>query len=161
MTEVNPESASADPIGDGEESSELPRPAPLKLVQAQRIDEGTSNAQQNGPVTPRRGFEKNTGTSTQNAGSFEEFVNKMNARELPELLEAAAAYSAFVEGAADGFSRTQLMSRVRNVANEDFKREHGLRCFEDLLDAGRFVKVGVGRFRVADDTRFNPKRAAS
>ena len=85
----------------------------------------------------------------------------MNAHELPELLEAAAAYTAFVEGVADGFSRTQLLSRVRSVAAEDFNREHGLRCFEDLLEAGRFVKVGVGRYRVADDTRFNPKRAAS
>lgn len=134
--------------------TERPRPAPLKLVASQRVDTGQNAAQ---PIIPRR---VKADTSGENTGSFAAFAQQMGARELPDLLEAAAAYTSFVEG-ADEFSRPQIMRRARAVTDAQFNREDGLRSFAELLRSGRFTKVRNGRFQVADDSRFNPDRQAS
>ena len=160
LTETKPEAAPRPrPAVRGETRTQRPRPTPLKLVPSQRVDT-SDTAKREGPVVPRRISSQRAGTSENTARSFEEFADKMGARELPDLLEAAAAYASFVEG-ADEFSRPQILRRVRSVANEGFKREEGLRTFADLLSSGRFTEVRNGRFQVADDSRFNPERAAS
>jgi hypothetical protein len=110
-------------------------------------------------VVPRRVAARKEDAQAQAAGSFAEFAKNMDATKLPDLLEAAAAYIAFVEG-ADEFSRPQLLRRVRSVSSGEFNREDGLRSFADLLREGRFTKVRNGRFQVADDSRYNPERRA-
>jgi hypothetical protein len=142
--------------------TERPRPAPLKLVAAQRIDLDDANNERSpaAPVVPRRVAARKEDNNAQASGSFAEFAENMGATELPDLLEAAAAYTAFVEG-ADEFSRPQLLRRVRTVASGEFNREDGLRSFANLLREGRFTKVRNGRFQVADDSRYNPERRAS
>ncbi|MEX0305315.1 MAG: chemotaxis protein CheA, partial [Leisingera sp.] len=144
-------------------SSERPpspaaRPAPLKLVAAQRIDE---DAQAPQPVRPRRvsaavldhGDEKNS-------GGFADYAAERGAAELHELLEAAAAYMSFVEG-RDHFSRPQLMSKVRSAGGGDFNREDGLRSFGQLLRDGKIERSGNGQFTASGDIGFKPgKRAA-
>ncbi len=137
--------------------TERPRPAPLKLVAAQRVDLQQPE-KRDGPVVPRRVAARSV--DAKGAGSFAEFADAMGATELPDLLEAAAAYTSFVEGAEE-FSRPQILRRVRAVASDEFKREDGLRSFADLLRAGRFTQVRNGRFQVAGDTRFHPERQAS
>ncbi|MDW3182266.1 hypothetical protein [Roseobacter sp.] len=136
-----------------------PRPAPLKLVAEQRIDESAANAD---PVTPRRvaatleddpAFAEDTG--------FAEFAEQMGATKLPEVLEAAAAYLCFVEG-HDQFSRPQLMTRVRQAECGDFSREDGLRSFGQLLRSGKIEKIKGGRFAASDAIGFKPdERVAS
>jgi hypothetical protein len=166
---VRPEGA--DPSGSGARPrpvvrsntrTERPRPAPLKLVAAQRIDLDDANNERSpaAPVVPRRVAARKEDNNAQASGSFAEFAENMGATELPDLLEAAAAYTAFVEG-ADEFSRPQLLRRVRTVASGEFNREDGLRSFANLLREGRFTKVRNGRFQVADDSRYNPERRAS
>ena len=142
--------------------TERPRPAPLKLVAAQRVDveDGAQDARRDTPVVPCRvAARKEDASEPLASGSFAKFADKMGASELRDLLEEAAAYTSFVEG-ADEFSRPQILRRVRAVAADDFKREDELRSFAELISAGRFTKVRNGRFQVADDSSFNPERRA-
>lgn len=93
-------------------------------------------------------------------GTFEEFAEEMGATELPDLLEAAAAYLAYVEG-RDQFSRPQLMTKVRMVQEEEFSREDGLRSFGQLLRQGKIEKTSGGRFTVSDRISFKPETRAA
>jgi hypothetical protein len=135
------------------------RPAPLKLVAEQRIDE-TSQPQQ--PVRPRRVsaaiLEETAPDAT--GSSFADYAEERGAVELHELLEAAAAYLSFVEG-RDHFSRPQLMNKVRSSGAGDFNREDGLRSFGQLLREGKIERSGNGKFTASGEIGFQPgKRAA-
>jgi len=90
------------------------------------------------------------------ASNFREFAANMGATELPDLLEAAAAYTAFVEGQAH-FSRPEIMKRVARVDPAlEVSREAGLRSFGQLLRQGKIHKLQRGQFTVPASTRFNP-----
>ena len=62
---------------------------------------------------------------------------------------------AYVEG-RDQFSRPQLMTKVRQVEQDQFSREDGLRSFGQLLRAGKIEKIKGGRFTVSDQIGFKP-----
>ncbi|WP_176248469.1 hypothetical protein [Sulfitobacter sp. HGT1] len=136
------------------------RPAPLKLVAEQRID--TNAAKPAAPVRPRRvaAVAAVESSATSVDGGFAEFASDMGASTLSELLEAAAAYMSFVEG-LDQFSRPQLMNTVRQVEQEEFSREEGLRSFGQLLRAGKLKKLDGGRFKASDDIGFQPEERAA
>ena len=86
-------------------------------------------------------------------GGFGEFAEQIGATTLPELLEAAAAYMADVEGRQQ-FSRPMLMGKLKEVEHESFSREDGLRSFGHLLRQGKLQKVKGGRFSVTEQTEF-------
>jgi hypothetical protein len=148
-----------------------PRPSrrlpPLMLVSEQRIDVGPAAGRNEdavaGPVRPRRvvtrevGDDEVAGTAVAEQGGFADFAESMGARDLPDMIEAAAAYTAFVEG-RPSFSRPQLMQMMRAGESADvgFSREEQLRSFGLLLRQGRIQKLKRGQFTVADDTRFRP-----
>ena len=139
-----------------ETRSERPRPAPLKLVASQRVDTADAPDTDAGPVQPRR-IALSTPVNETDADNFAEFAEEMGATDLPDLLEAAAAYTAYVEGSAD-FSRPQIMKKVQATADQAFTREDGLRSFGTLLRQGRINKAGNGRFQISDETRFKPEQ---
>lgn len=143
----------AAPTGEARATTE--RPAPLKLVAAQRIDTPAPDA---GPVQPRRVAVASTETAeaARISDTFADYATDRGAHALPELLEAAASYLSFVEG-RDQFSRPQLMTKVRQVGPKDFTREDGLRSFGQLLRAGKIEKIKGGRFTVSDDIGFRPE----
>lgn len=149
---------------------------PLKLVEEQRVDAtvaesnpvaSETNAPQ--PVRPRRIKVSDAPAQASpsevfdvapEGGTFNEFAEEMGATELPDLLEAAAAYLAYVEG-KDQFSRPQLMTKVRMVQEENFSREDGLRSFGQLLRQGKIEKISGGRFTVSDRISFKPDTRAA
>ncbi|WP_191090154.1 hypothetical protein [Histidinibacterium aquaticum] len=142
--------------------SERPRPAPLKLVASQRID--VAPPENTGPVMPRRvqagAIETPAVMDGEEAERFAAYAAEMGATGLTDMLEAAAAHAAFVEGAED-ISRPQMLRKVQAIVTDGFSREDGLRAFGTLLRQGRIEKVRNGRFRVSAQSRFNPTRAAS
>ena len=154
------------------------RLAPLMLVSEQRVDEDEPEeevvASPAAAVRPRRvtsvaiALEESDMVSEdgdenifRDAGSFAEFAQDMGASELPDLLEAAAAYYSFVEG-REHFSRPQIMKAVAALDEEKiYSREEGLRSFGMLLRRGKIHKIKRGQFKVADSTRFNPEARAA
>lgn len=151
--------------GNDQPRTERPRPAPLKLVAAQRVDlapEEAAPARPVAPVRPRRvATESVSSIDARDAESFADYVEEMGAHSLPDLLEAAAAYTSFVEGHEE-FSRPHVMKKVREVLqDDDFNREDGLRVFGTLLREGRISKVRNGRFQVSEGTRFRPEPRAA
>ena len=144
---------------------ETPRPSvvpPLKLVAEQRVDveETSSEESTSDPVRPRRVAAKSTeqmDTAAAVSSTFAEFAETMGAEDLPDLLEAAAAYTAYVEGQPH-FSRPQVMKQVARIRGDNaFTREDGLRSFGQLLRQGKIQKLKRGQFVVSEDTRFKPE----
>ncbi len=142
------------------------RPAPLKLVAEQRIDTPVA------PVRPRRitradlvttparptpaspaAASAKTADHADAASDFAGYAERMGANSLTDLLEAAAAYMADVEGTPQ-FSRPMLMQKLREAHDDGFSREEGLRSFGQLLRQGKLQKLKGGRFAVTDVTDF-------
>lgn len=141
-----------------------PKPAPLKLVTEQRID--VDQPRSAAPVRPRRVSARapkavaTPAAQAAGADSFADFAADRGATQLPDLLEAAAAYLSFVEG-LDEFSCPQLMTKVRQVEQENFTREDSLRSFGKLLREGKIEKLKGGRFQASDLIGFKPDARAT
>ncbi|WP_457647338.1 hypothetical protein [Profundibacter sp.] len=127
--------------------------APLVLATDQRVDvENIAKDKLAVVEDPINERDKLIADST----SFADFVREVGATELPDLMEAAAAYAAFIEGRPH-FARPQIMRQVAGYTGKDeFNREEGLRSFGQLLRQGRIVKIRRGQFRIADSTQFKP-----
>ena len=121
---------------------------PLVLVSSQRVDE--ANGAAGSDQKPEIG-----------ATSFADFASTMGAKELPELLEAAAAYTVFGEGQSS-FTRPEIMKRVAAVdPTIRMSREESLRSFGQLLRQGKFRKLERGQFTIDQDTQYHPKHRAA
>ncbi len=153
-----------------ESAAEKARPvseeaAPLILGSNQRVDEG-ERADRITSVQPRRvgagmlALDADNGEQGEREEDDEEFATfaaQMGARELPDLLEAAAAYTAFVERQPH-FSRPQIMRRAAAIeTEEEFTREAGLRSFGQLLRQGKIRKLQRGQFTISENSRFRPE----
>ena len=157
-----------------------PRPAPLVLVSAQRIDrprtapgESTTPLASvpNMPVRPRRvtspqqavdpaaaldedDDDIDTANIFTDARGFAEFSERLGANSLAEILEAAAAYSVCIEG-RPYFSRPELMGQIGALSSDsEFTREDGLRTFGMLLREGRIQKIKRGRFVLTETSHY-------
>lgn len=152
------------------------RPAPLVLVSEQRVDRG-DEADDGAAIRPRRvsagsrsmmdedgrmGSDDLDDLAPESASNFAEFAESLGAHSLTELLEAAAVYTASVEG-QEHFTRPQLLRKVEFVSTRgEYNREDGLRSFGMLLRQGKIHKVAPGQFAIADASRYatEARRAA-
>ncbi|WP_145953421.1 hypothetical protein [Oceaniglobus indicus] len=130
------------------------RPAPLMLVSELRVDRQDAPTRPAGPVRPRRVARKPQGDDPSRAQdkqriSFRDFVAARGATDLDDVLEAAALYTAEVEG-QETMSRPQLLRRAASLdPKRDIGREQGLKSFGALLRSGRIRKLGKGQFGLA------------
>lgn len=170
---VRPERAQ--PVSDTPKSDQ---PAPLVLVSALRIDKQTTDNEET-PVSdspeaaedikPRRVTSSDTEEKSpehdedrniftdQSHATFTDYAAASNALELPDLLEAAAAYYTFVEETGT-FTRPMLMRKIAPIsAEQNLTREQSLRSFGTLLRDGKLVKVQNGKFEIAKTSRFAPQ----
>lgn len=149
------------------------RPAPLVLVSEQRVDRAPAEAVAKAQaVRPRRisatslpqeadrtsDEESEVPLSPEEASSFAEFAQSRAPQGLAELLEAAAAYTAQVEGRPH-FSPPQIMSKVTAIGADSFSREDRLRVFGTLLRQGKIAKVKRGQYAITEASRFYQARA--
>ena len=127
--------------------------APLVLATDQRVD--IENIAKDGlPVVGDTTDDRDVLIA--DSTSFADFAREVGATDLPDLMEAAAAYAAYIEGRPH-FARPQIMRQVANYTGKDeFNREEGLRSFGQLLRQGKIVKIRRGQFGIADSTRFKP-----
>ncbi len=90
--------------------------------------------------------------------AFADFADRMGAEGLSDLLECAAAYTAYVEGRPH-FSHPQLMRAVRDgiEGQEGLSREESLRTFGQLLRQGKIRKVSRGQFTISKSSRYTPE----
>lgn len=136
------------------------KPAPLKLVAEQRVDEITE-VKSAAPVTPRRvAAPVEPAEVESNDEQFVAFIGEMEVHNLVELMEASASFMGNVEG-REKFSRPQLMNKVRLVHEGEFNREDGLRAFGQLLREGKLLKAGGGRFSASGEIGFQPQARAA
>jgi hypothetical protein len=82
--------------------------------------------------------------------SFAEFAEALGADDLTDLLEAALAYAALVEGRPH-VSRPQMLRHVGSVRPDaEAEREDMLRSFGALVRQGRIERVKAGQFALPD-----------
>jgi hypothetical protein len=164
---VRPRRPASDGSSTRRPSADL-RPAPLVLVSAQRVDRPDGAGPQGAVVRPRRIAAGNLAVhydededdiedleeiTPESVSSFAEFADRLGATTMTELLEAAAVYTASVEG-RETFSRPHILRKVEFVSTRgDYNREDGLRSFGMLLRQGKIQKVARGQFAVSDMAR--------
>ncbi|MGL5012518.1 MAG: hypothetical protein ACRC6I_21835, partial [Paracoccaceae bacterium] len=169
------------PTATGEGERPVERPTPLVLVSEQRIDRPApvqTPAQAPAhvtPVRPRRvsaqavaivqqvfedddleldaDADDNADNIFGDTKGFTEFADRIGATDLPQLLEAAAAYSSAVEG-RENFTRPQLLRPIEAVTGAEVSREDELRGFGTLLRNGRIVKVKRGQFALTEASSY-------
>ncbi|AZQ69044.1 hypothetical protein EF888_19055 [Silicimonas algicola] len=118
---------------------------PLVLVSSQRVDSGLSVGHAVSLSSEQEGFAQ--------------FARTVGAKDLSELLEAAAAYTVFSEGQSS-FTRPEIMKRVARVdPTIRLSREESLRSFGQLLREGTFKKLERGQFTIDNGSRFKPNDA--
>ncbi|MEO1238517.1 MAG: hypothetical protein AAFW64_02445 [Pseudomonadota bacterium] len=132
------------------------KPSPLMLVSELRVEDQASDED----MRPRRVARDGSDPSEQTIDDddFGAFADRMGVSDLTDLMEAAAAYTAHVEGQPH-FSRPQIMRRVATIdPTVEESREAGLRAFGQLLRQGRIIKLQRGQFTIAEGSRFKPEQ---
>lgn len=166
---------------DAGERTERPRRRmpPLMLVSEQRVDKPGPADTPSEPVRPRRvqaeadaenelfedsiagGVEDAAGNMFGDEADFSRYVAEHGADGLQELLEASAAFGAYVLGQPQN-TRPQIMHRVVRFLPEDsFTREDGLRAFGVLLRENRIKRIERGQFTIAPNNRFGPEKKSA
>lgn len=130
---------------DWEEEVQSPQhAAPLKLVASQRVDVVDPDVAE--LMKPLASLETDQ-------PSFDQYLQQVGARELSEILQASAAYTAQIEG-YPAFSRPQVMTKVAEHLADDFSREECLQVFGQMLRDGALRRSSAGRFELDAQNKY-------
>ncbi len=147
MSKEDQEEAEKDPyredlseaVEDTPVSARQPSTPPLVLVSSQRINTEVREVR----------------------AKVAEFAAEFGAKDLPELMEAAAAFTIFSEG-QPSFTRPEIMQLVTRMdPSLELSREESLRSFGQLLRDGTFKKLERGQFTIDSGTKYNPEQRAA
>ncbi|TNC52019.1 hypothetical protein FHG66_04255 [Rubellimicrobium rubrum] len=119
-------------------------PPPLRLKASQRVDHGPEP------------LEEGTGSELQ---PFADFADRVGARSLPDLLEAAAAWAAGT-GGREACDPPTLMTLAASRLSGTLSPEDGLGCISALLREGKLAREGNGSYRPGPRSRFHPGKQA-
>jgi hypothetical protein len=139
---------------------DLPMGANVTPVRPRRISSAALAVQEDVQFAPEVADAVTAPAANESADTFADYAETVGAEGLSDLLEAAAAYSSFVEG-RETVTRPQIMRLANQAMPEEFPLEERLRSFGQLLRQGKIRKIKRGQFAVADGTRFKPESAAS
>lgn len=143
-------------------------PSPLLLVSSQRIEEKASDKKEKN-VNSKYILTEQSASGKQDTNleqqkneddkvsAFRDFAADMEAKNMDDLLEAAAAFNKATKD-SDTFTRPELM-RLIAASQESFTREEGLRSFGALLREGRIKKVSRGIFKLSPTSKYNDTAA--
>ncbi len=107
-----------------------------------------------GPATDTDEEEIDEQLSSSVEAGLATFAERVGAKSIAEMLEAAAAYATWVER-RELFTRPQLMRRlIASAGGNPISREDGLRSFGTLLRTGRIEKVGRGHYVLAEQSPY-------
>ena len=121
------------------------RPAPLKLVAAQRIDEGPETPAQPRPVLAEAPALQEDPAEV----DFPTFAERHHAGDTEDLVGLAAIHLSQSDG-TDGFTRRQLFRHMREVQGKSFIRDNAIASLVRLIDDGKIAKLDDGRFTATD-----------
>ncbi|MFT3689899.1 hypothetical protein [Paenirhodobacter sp.] len=124
---------------------------PLLLVSEQRVD--GKQILRRAPPEPLDVFDPFDAETPDSPTRFAGYARALGTQGLADLLEAAAAYTAQVEGQTL-FSPPELMRKLSAVPEEKFTREERMHVFAKLLRQGKIVKVHPGQYAITEASRY-------
>jgi hypothetical protein len=134
-----------------EQRIDLPAYGPGADVQPRRITAGNLALDDDDEDFPEfgdlSGIEQDT--------SFADYARTVGATGLTDLIEAAAAYAAYVQG-RPAFTRPTLLRQVAGQYGQSLTREDALRAFGSLLRQGKIQKLRRGQFSITKASRYHP-----
>lgn len=135
-------------FGRGPRRPAEPEAAPLVLVSEQRVAPARAAADDTAVA-----FDPFDGEAASGPSGFAGYARALGTEGLQDLLEAAAAYTAQVEGRSL-FSPPELMDKISSVPSDGFTREERMRVFGKLLRQGKIVKVSPGQYAITEASRY-------
>jgi len=127
-------------------------PDPLRLMAEHRVDTPQGMAQARPLSTADSAAMPPNRPSNPPPEDFGAFVARVEAARLPDLIEAAAAYLADIEGRMR-FSRPMLMEKLDQIGVADMREDMLCAC-DALLTRGKLRKCSDGRYETTDKTGF-------
>lgn len=131
-------------------------PDPLRLMAEHRVDTPQETAQARSLSTTDRAAmppdRPPDPPPNPTPEDFAAFAAQVGAAGLPDLIEAAAAYLADIEGRTR-FSRPMLMEKLDQIGVADMREDMLCAC-DTLLNTGKLRKCSDGRYETTDRTGF-------
>ncbi|MXU65530.1 hypothetical protein [Oceanomicrobium pacificus] len=147
------------PVAEAAAETAVPKPSasPLTLGATERVTPAPARpenvvrlVQDGGRLTPAR-----SDAGAANGDELRDFARKVGAANLPELLEASAAYMTIVSGQHQ-FSRSSVIRMIDQMSGEkNYSPEARIKSFGKLVRNGTILRGEDGQFSISDAALFS------